>query len=48
MRYTKPTILNESKAMPVIMGQNKGSDAIDQTLPFVKRTADVAAYEADE
>lgn len=48
MRYTTPTILNESKATPLIMGQNKGHDAIDQRVPLVTKTADVAAYEADE
>jgi len=49
MRYTKPTIQNESKATPLITstGQVKQKDLIDSN-PFLGPRTDVSAYEADE
>jgi hypothetical protein len=47
MRYTKPTILNDSKATPLIMGtQQKKADFVEPNS-LILRT-DASAYEADE
>lgn len=45
MRYTEPTILNESKAASLIMGTSKLSDRSDSPNPG---KTDPGAYEADE
>lgn len=48
MRYTKPTILNETKAIPIIMGTHvKQVGKIDSNPLLGPRTA-ASAYEADE
>jgi hypothetical protein len=46
MRYTKPTILNVSKAASLIMGTSKATDKVDN--PSIPNFTDGAAYEADE
>lgn len=46
MRYTKPTILDVSKATSLIMGTSKGADVVDNhSIPTF---TDGPAYEADE
>jgi hypothetical protein len=50
MRYTKPTILNESKATPVIMSNRQFKHDIlpdANPTPVTPKTAP-SAYEADE
>jgi hypothetical protein len=47
MRYTEPTILNVSKAVPMIMStSSKNLENTDSISPFVR--TDPTAYEADE
>jgi hypothetical protein len=46
MSYTKPIILNESKAATVITGHFKKFDLADSLLVLLR--SDSAAYEADE
>jgi len=46
MRYTRPKIQSESKAMRLIMGTHKRSDLLDSL--FVLCRSDTTAYEADE
>jgi len=48
MRYTKPTILNDSKATPLITSQGIAKRVPLFEAPPSTQLSDASAYEADE